>query len=155
IDTGVDYVPDLAGKIDALYDVTARGTVKRSRSTVGNDDVGHGTAVASLIAANVGDGFGMTGFGGAVHVIGVHAGMGGRFYDGDMAQALAKLDSLGVRIVNISIGGPYPTYPILSDAINKAVTDGMLIVAAAGNEGEDVAYPATLLQQSDGGESYG
>ena len=154
VDTGVDAVPDLAGKIDALYDVTAQGT-KRSASTAGNDDYGHGTAVASLIAAGVGDGFGMAGFGGAAHVIGIHADSQGRFYDTDIAQAIAKLDALGVRIVNLSIGGPYPSSPILVDAIDKAAADGMLIVAASGNEGGPVDWPAALLQQSGGGESYG
>ena len=84
-----------------------RGT-QRSASAVGNDDYGHGTAVASLIAAGDGDGFGMAGFGGAAHVIGIHADRQGRFYDTDIARAITKLDALGVRIVNLSIGGPYP-----------------------------------------------
>ncbi len=154
IDTGVDAVPDLAGKIDGLYDVTAHGT-QRSASTVGNDDYGHGTAVASLIAANDGDGFGMAGFGGAAHVIGIHADNQGRFYDADLAQAIAKLDALGVRIVNLSVGGPEPSSPILVDAIDKAASDGVLIVAASGNDGGPVDWPAALLQHSGGGESYG
>ena len=151
IDTGVDTVPDLAGKVDGLYDVTAHGT-QLSPSTFGNDDYGHGTAVASLIAAN---GFGMAGFGGAAHVIGIHADNQGRFYDADLAQAIAKLDALGVRIVNLSIGGPVPSSPILVDAIDKAASDGMLIVAASGNESAPVDWPAALLQPSGGGESYG
>jgi subtilisin family serine protease len=154
VDTGVDAVPDLAGKIDGLYDVTAHGT-QRSASTAGNDDYGHGTAVASLIAANDGDGFGMAGFGGAAHVIGMHADNQGRFYDADLAQAIAKLDALGVRIVNLSIGGPEPSSPILVDAIDKAASDGVLIVAASGNDGGPVDWPAALLQHSGGGESYG
>jgi subtilisin family serine protease len=154
VDSGVDGVPDLAGKIDGLYDVTATGT-QLSASTTGNDDYGHGTAVASLIAANDGDGFGMAGFGGAAHVIGIHAGNRGRFYDADLAQAIAKLDALGVRIVNLSIGGRVPSSPILVDAIDKAASDGMLIVAAAGNEAGPVDWPAALLQHSGGGQSYG
>ena len=154
VDTGVDAVPDLAGKIDGLYDVTAHGT-QRSASAVGNDDYGHGTAVASLIAAGDGDGFGMAGFGGAAHVIGIHADHQGRFYDTDVAQAITKLDELGVRIVNLSIGDPYPSSPILVDAIDKAVSNGMLIVAASGNDGGPVDWPAALLQQSEGGKSYG
>jgi len=151
IDTGVDAVPDLTGKIDGLYDVTAHGT-DLPPSTSGNDDYGHGTAVASLIAAN---GFGMAGFGGAAHVIGIHADDEGRFYDADVAQAIAKLDALGVRIVNLSIGGPEPSSPILVDAIDKAASDGILIVAASGNEGGQVDWPAALLQPGGGGESYG
>jgi subtilisin family serine protease len=154
VDTGVEAVPDLAGKIDGLYDVTAHGT-QRSASAAGNDDYGHGTAVASLIAANDGDGFGMAGFGGAAHLIGIHADDQGRFYDVDLAQAIAKLDALGVRIVNLSIGGPEPSSPILVDAIDKAASDGVLIVAASGNDGGPVDWPAALLQHSGGGASYG
>src|SRR4029077_1013253 len=86
---------------------------------------------------------------------GIHADHHGRLYDTDIAQAITKLDALGVRIVNLRIGSPYPSSPILVDAIDKAVSDGMLIVAASGNEGGPVDWPARLLQQSEGGESSG
>ena len=134
IDTGVDIVPDLRGKVDGLYDVNLSGT-QPSPSSGGNDDYGHGTAVASLIGAAAGDGFGMAGFGGAAHVIGIHAGTHGSFTDADVAFGLAKLDELGVRIVNLSLGASAPSSPMLVDAIHKAASDGMLIVAAAGNDG--------------------
>src|SRR4051794_35129187 len=111
--------------------------------------------VASLIAAASGDGFGMAGFGGAAHVVGVHAGAHGGFTDGDVAIALAKLDSLGVRIVNLSLGGAFPSQPILVDAIHKAAAHGMLIVAAAGNQAGRVSWPAADVQPSGGGRSYG
>src|SRR5438045_1023279 len=68
IDTGVARVRDLEGKIDSLW--TVNGTTV-SQVFDSNDTYGHGTAVASLIAANNGDGFGMAGFGGDTHVIGV------------------------------------------------------------------------------------
>ena len=61
IDTGVGDVPDLAGKVDGRWNIAQDGTLTR-RVPGGNDDRrGHGTAVASLIAANVDDGFGMAG----------------------------------------------------------------------------------------------
>ncbi len=154
VDTGVDIVPDLKGKVDALYDVNIFGT-RPSPSRAGNDDYGHGTAVASLIAAASGDGFGMAGFGGAAHVIGLHAGASGHFTDAEIALGLAKLDELGVRIVNLSLAGRSPSSPMLVDAIHKAASDGVLIVAAAGNDGGEVAWPAADLQPSDGGRSYG
>jgi subtilisin family serine protease len=154
VDTGVDVVPDLRGKVDGLYDVDMFGT-QPSGSPDGNDDYGHGTAVASLIAAASGDQFGMAGFGGAAHVVGVHAGARGSFSDSDVAFGLAKLDELGVRIVNLSLGASYPSSPILVDAIHKAASDGMLIVAAAGNDGSEVTWPAADLQRADGGRSYG
>ncbi len=70
IDTGIDNVPDLAGKIDSLWTVNGTQVVEVS-VLEGNDDFGHGTAVASVIAANVDDDFGMAGSGGETHVIGV------------------------------------------------------------------------------------
>jgi subtilisin family serine protease len=155
VDTGIADVPDLAGKIDSLW--TIRGT-EISQSPDGNDDFGHGTAVTSLIAANVDDGFGMAGFAGATHVIGVHASEGLAFFDASVAIALTKLGSLGVRIVNMSLGGTEPSDPILLDAIHKAAADGILLVASSGNEERPsghVSWPAADLQPAGGGRSYG
>lgn len=153
IDTGAANVPDLAGKLDSLWSVT--GTTVSQSPQAGNDDYGHGTAVASLIAANVNDGFGMAGFGGASHVIAVHAGNQGLFHDASVAVALTKLVSLGARIVNMSVGGREPSAPILVDAIHQAAPAGVLIIAAAGNDNGYVDWPAADLQPSGGGRSYG
>jgi subtilisin family serine protease len=154
IDTGIDNIPDLAGKVDSLWNV--RGTQILEVSVLeGNDDYGHGTAVASMIAAAIDDAFGMAGFGGKTHVIGVHAGSDGLFVDTSVAVALMKLDSLGVRIVNMSLGGRTPSEPILVDAIHKAAADGVLLIASSGNESGYVGWPAADLQPSDGGRSYG
>jgi subtilisin family serine protease len=155
IDSGVRVVPDLEGKVDGLWSVAPHGPVTSNALSTGNDDTGHGTAVASLIAANLGDGFGMAGFGGAAHVIAIHAGYEGFFDDTAIAIALMKLDSLGVRIVNMSLGGPAPSQPIMVDAIHKAAADGILLVAASGNAHGDVSWPAAALQPSGGGRSFG
>jgi subtilisin family serine protease len=150
IDTGAADVPDLAGKIDQRWTVSRQGRLTRDSGAA--DFVGHGTAVASLIAANVDDGFGMAGFGGATHVIVIRAWA---FTDVSTAAALMKLDSLGVRIVNMSFGGDAPEKPIMLDAIHKAAVDGMLLVAAVGNSAHAVAHPAADLQPADGVQSYG
>ena len=157
IDTGVEDVPDLKGKIDSIW--TVSGTTVSQAAPEGNDLYGHGTGVTSLIAANVDDRFGMAGFGGATHVIVVNASIAGTpwFDDLSVATALTLLDSLGVRIVNMSLGGPDPTKPFLLDAIHRAAADGVLLVAAAGNSesGDYVSYPAADLQPADGGRGYG
>jgi subtilisin family serine protease len=88
-------------------------------------------------------------------VIVVHAGYQGLFFDTPVAIALAKLVSLGARIVNMSIGGREPSAPILVDAIHQAAANGVLIIAAAGNDNGYVGWPAADLQPSGGGRSYG
>jgi hypothetical protein len=97
----------------------------------------------------------MAGFGGATHVIAVHAGYEGIFHDTSIAVALTKLDALGARIINMSLGGPSVSEPILIDAIHKAAADGVLIIAAAGNTSGEVSWPAATLQPSGGGGSFG
>jgi hypothetical protein len=150
IDSGAADVPDLAGKVDQRWTVSRTGKLTRDRGT--SDLVGHGTAVASLIAANVDDGFGMAGFGGAAHLIAVREWA---FTDVATAAALIKLDGLGVRIVNMSFGGDAPETPIMLDAIHRAAADGILLIAAAGNAAHDVAHPAADLQPAGGTQSYG
>lgn len=148
VDTGVADVPDLAGKVDA------RWTLDEHLNPVpgGSDVVGHGTAVASLIAANVDDGFGMAGFGGASHVISFRLDT---LNDPTIATAITKLVSLGVRIINLSIGGRTPDSPIMLDALHHAAAAGVLLVAAAGNDQLSVSYPAADLQPAGGARSYG
>jgi subtilisin family serine protease len=150
IDSGAADVPDLSGKVDERWTVSRSGRLTRDREA--SDLLGHGTAVASLIASNVDDGFGMAGFGGAAHLIVVRAWT---LTDVATAAALMKLDSLGVRIVNMSFGGDAPETPVMLDAIRRAAADGMLLIAAAGNSSHAVAHPAADLQPANGAQSYG
>jgi subtilisin family serine protease len=150
IDSGAADVPDLAGKVDQRWSVSATGKV--TRDTRAFDLLGHGTAVASLIAANTDDGFGMAGFGGRTHVVAMRAWS---LTDAATAAALMKLDSLGVRIVNLSFGSDAPSGPLMLDAIHKAASDGMLLIAAAGNSTHAVAHPAADLQPANGGQGFG
>jgi subtilisin family serine protease len=149
IDSGIAEIPDLAGKIDGQWSFV--NGLEPVAGAVG-DGTGHGTAVASLIAANPDDGFGMAGFGGATHLISFRVDY---LTDPAVAVAVTKLVSLGVRIINLSIGGNTPDTPILVDALHKAAAAGVLLVAASGNSGGFVSYPAADLQPAGGRRSYG
>lgn len=147
VDTGAADMPDLVGKVDSRWTVNAKGKIVHDHR--GIDFVGHGSAVASLIAAN---GFTMAGFGGLAHAIIARVptlnGVG-------VATALLKLDSLGVRIVNMSFGWSAPEPPVVLNAMHKLENDGVLLVAAAGNSNDVVAHPAADLQPAGGGQSDG
>ena len=145
VDTGVATVPDLAGKIvDRLY---------LNGLSNGVDQQGHGTAVATIIAATNDDGYGMLGFGGATRIVTFRDDA---LTDTSVAIGITTLTRLGCRIINLSLGGPDPITGILRDAIEKAVAAGVLLVAASGNDGADtVSHPAADLQPPNGAPSVG
>jgi subtilisin family serine protease len=59
-----------------------------------------------------------------------------------MLRALDWLDQQGVRVINMSLSGPRDT--LLADAVKKLAAKGIVLVAAAGNEGPAAgpSYPA-------------
>ena len=147
IDSGAADMPDLVGKVDSRWTVNPKGKIVRDHR--GIDFLGHGSAVASLIAAN---GFSMAGFGGQTHLIVARVPT---LNGVAVAAALLKLDEFGVRIVNMSFGWSAPEPPVVLNAMHKVENDGLLLVAAAGNSDDVVAHPAADLQPAGGGESAG
>ena len=66
---------------------------------------------------------------------------GGGTYD-DIAEAVYQAVADGCHVINMSLGGPDPYGP-LEKAVNDAYDKGVLVVAAAGNEGPNtIGYPA-------------
>ena len=106
-------------------------------------DYSHGTAIAELIA----------GPGRLTAVRIYHASVVGAVEGGEPAasvdglvSAIDWLQTNGVRLVNVSLAGPYNK--ILDRALQAAGGRGMVIVAAAGNTGRDgpPRYPAAFDQ---------
>jgi len=71
----------------------------------------------------------------------------------DLARAITQAVQEGAQVINISGGEFAPTgtaHPLLADAVQSCVNNGILIVAAAGNEGCDClhipgALPSVLV----------
>jgi serine protease AprX len=68
--------------------------------------------------------------------------------DRDIVRALgwvlANHERFNIRIVNISLGGDYPTtgkFTELDELVEEAVTNGLVVVAAAGNSGRRIVIP--------------
>jgi Subtilisin-like serine proteases len=132
IDTGADMTaPDLAAKAPAAYN-------ERSGTSDVRDAIGHGTFVAALAAGSVTNGEGIAGFGGDAQLLIIKAGVGdGSFTDLDEASAIVYAVDHGARIINLSLGGPSTT-STEKKAMDYAASHGVLVVAAAGNEYQEI-----------------
>lgn len=97
----------------------------------------HATHVAGTIGAERNNGLGVAGVAGNVRIMslkflgtmGAETGVGST---SDAIAAIAYARQKGARIINASWGGP--SSQALCDAVAAAVSDGILVVTAAGNE---------------------
>ncbi len=116
------------------------------------DDNGHGTHVAGTIAAAGNNSVGMIGVAWGAQVIAIKClDSAGSGFSSDLVRAIdyaITLKGQGYPIVaiNLSLGGEYTSS--LERAVSRAADRGILIVAAAGNEGSNddssPTYPASL-----------
>jgi thermitase len=136
LDTGVDLDhPDLADKLISNINFSNSGTT---------DDVyGHGTHVAGIAAAITDNGVGVAGLGynSTIMNVKVLSDMGAGLYSWIASGIIWAADN-GAEIINMSLGGPSES-STLEEAINYAWNKGVVVVAAAGNNGDTTPmYPA-------------
>ncbi|MEB3197423.1 MAG: S8 family serine peptidase [Candidatus Sericytochromatia bacterium] len=137
LDTGVDQRhPDLQGQIVAGSDL-----VDGDRDP--QDQQGHGTHVAGTIAARLNNGVGVAGVAPQAKILAIRVldaqGSGAM---SDIADGVLAAVDAGARVINLSLGGSSDGQTLRA-AIERAQQAGVLVVAAAGNEGsESLSYPA-------------
>ncbi len=137
IDTGVTKVPDLQG----TELVPGFNFVANNANAA--DDHGHGTHVAGTIAQSTHNKLGVSGvaFGARIMPLKVLSAQGSGSM-GAIAQAIRFAADHGAKVINMSLGGPFPVSTIRS-AVKYARDKGVVVVAAAGNDGRGrVSYPA-------------
>jgi serine protease AprX len=149
VDSGIAPTADLAGRIAGFYDFTRGGV-----PALPSDEYGHGTHVAGLVGG--GGSPGARQFQGVapdVRLVGFKVlDKRGSGATSDVIKAIeyivANHAALGIHIVNISLGHPIyesaKTDPLVQ-AVEKATAAGLIVVASAGNYGEnektgDVGY---------------
>jgi subtilisin family serine protease len=109
----------------------------------GNNDVKgpdptHGTHVAGIIGANRNNNLGIKGIADHVKIMVVRAVPNGDERDKDIANAIIYAVDNGAQIINMSFGkGFSPEKAAVDKAVKYAEQKGVLLVHAAGNEGDD------------------
>ncbi|MEO8082376.1 MAG: S8 family serine peptidase [Ardenticatenales bacterium] len=137
VDTGTNCNhADLAGKCVTGYDY-----VNHDNNPA--DDQGHGTHVAGIAAAVTNNGVGGAGVGWDSMVMPVkvldRTGNGGH---SAIASGITYAADHGADIINMSLGGAF-TSSALRTAVEYAISHGVVVVAAAGNENtSNPSYPA-------------
>lgn len=142
IDTGVDTThPDLTDKIIGGYNFTSED---RGNTEIFTDYNGHGTHVAGIIAA---ENYEMGVVGVAPNCRLLILKILNRFGEGSYNGLISALqyikrwqgqDGEKVQVVNLSLGGPTHKDELYA-AIKELHTLGIVIVAAAGNEGDGLS----------------
>lgn len=153
IDSGIDV--DNSGIVANIH-ADSTNIVTGNKADL-DDQSGHGTGVAGVIAAvrNPSDISNVNTHGVAfdAQVMAINASSVGScasvdgcsFFDSDIAAALDYARERGVKIVNISLGGDGFNSPALIAAYQRAVAADMIIILAAGNR-DDTDTDFNLLQ---------
>ena len=106
------------------------------------DSESHGTHVAGIIAAERNNGKGVNGVANNVRIMSLRAVPNGDEYDKDIALAIRYAADNGAKIINCSFGKSFsPNAEWVYDAIKYAASKDVLIVHAAGNDGNDLDSP--------------
>ena len=110
----------------------------------GNNDVKgpdpeHGTHVAGIIAADRKNEIGINGIADNVRIMSVRAVPNGDERDKDVANAIIYAVDNGAKIINMSFGKSFsPEKTVVDKAVKYAEQKGVLLIHAAGNDGEDI-----------------
>jgi serine protease len=136
--------------IDATHEdfVTSRlSGLQLAASPWQRDGSSHGTHVSGTIAAARNNGRGVVGVApdAEIYTIRVFAGSSGNEYiwASGLVDAVNRCKAAGARVVNMSLGGTRAS-SAENNAFERLFQEGMLIVAAAGNDGDTAFnYPAS------------
>lgn len=141
IDSGTDRGPDgfcnpFVAEYDAVYGGNGPGAAA--------DDDGHGTFVAGVVAQCTGNGIGVAGVAPLATIMPI------RVFDSYGGSTTASLTRgiewarlHGADVINMSLGCACYD-PLVEQAVNRALTAGMAVVAASGNDGGAVSFPASI-----------
>jgi lantibiotic leader peptide-processing serine protease len=154
IDTGLDYThPDLAPNVDDAASVNCVSGVPVQGKVAANDDNGHGTHTAGTIAAAL-NGIGIVGVAPNIRIAGIKAGNAdGFFFPEAVVCSFMWAADHHVNVTNNSYFADPWLFNCRNDAeqraiwtaerraISYAISKGVVVVAAEGNQADDLAHP--------------
>ena len=147
VDSAVDdRHPEMRGRVSLRRDLVARHRV------TGRAEI-HGTATAGIIASAANNAEGIVGVAPDAEIVGLRAcwtvdERTGRASCSSLSLALAleTAIALEVDVVNLSLAGPRD--PLLERLIDRAIADGVIVVAAlpdgAGQDGFPASHPGVI-----------
>jgi serine protease AprX len=148
LDTGIDSLPDFAGRLIGGTDLT-------STNNPYQDGYGHGTFVAGLIAGNGASSGGQySGEAPGANLVSIKvAGPDGNTHLGALISgvqwAVDNQSTYGIKVLNISLG-LQPSKSTVNNPLDQAVeaawNSGITVVVAAGNAGP---FNGTILSPGD------
>ncbi len=139
VDTGIDFDhPDLIANVDTSIDWDFVNNDNNAQ-----DDHGHGTHVAGTVAADIHNRVGVAGLQQITLMAVKGLNSAGFGNDSNLANAIIYAVDNGARVINCSWGG-YQFSNTIRNAVDYAFSRGVLVVAAAGNDGiSSPHYPSS------------
>ena len=137
-DTKSIRVAVLDSGVDESHPDFQRGSRSRVYCPQDSDCVdtdGHGTHVAGIIAATGNNRRGVAGVSWFTQIVSIKVlpESGTRGSLSQVVEGISNAVNLGVPIMNMSLGSDYYS-PAMENAVNRASSNGILVVAAAGND---------------------
>jgi serine protease len=112
------------------------------KNEIAADDQGHGTHVAGTIAQTTNNGVGVAGLAHCAKLMPVKVlSAKGWGTMADVAEGIRWAADHGAQVVNLSLGAPMKS-KVVENAVIHALKRGVVVVAAAGNSGRSVGWPA-------------
>ena len=162
IDTGLDYThPDLAANVDDAASVNCLSGVPVPGKIAANDENGHGTHTAGTIAAAA-NGIGIVGVAPNVKIAGIKAGNAdGFFFPEAVVCAFVWAGTHHVDVTNNSYFADPFLFNCKNDPAQRAIwkaeqrairfaqQQGTVVVAAEGNESDDLSHPTQDVTSPD------
>ncbi len=142
LDTGVEPMEEFGDRL--LTGKNTLGSTEPDESDT-HDKMGHGTHVAGILAACAGNGLGGAGVAplSKIYPVKCYSDKGEAMADSVLRGVNAAMEA-GVDVINLS-GGTFISSPLENKTWKKALSAGIVVVAAAGNSYTDAKdYPAAL-----------